>query len=140
MNVVVFSPTDSYGPDAIPALDGNDTVTIVCWGAATELDDGRIRVAEGALAARLVAAAARNVLARTIVRALPLDTGARFWRATRSHPGITEAVRHADLIVAPERDGGFAAWSWRRLAERKGRRITAVAGYPAARTAIARAR
>lgn len=140
MNLVIFSPADSYGPKALPALGEADTVTVVCWGTPDARTDDRIRVAQRPLPARLVAIASGNVLTRTIVRALPLDTGARFWRATRSDARVEAAVRQADLIVAPERDGAFAAWSWRRVAERRGRRIPAVAGYPAARTAIARDR
>lgn len=141
MRVVIFSPTDSYSPDSLPALLQTDEVTVVRWDGAGVTDaPNRLSVRQGSGAAKIVAAAAGNVLARTLVRATPLDTGARFWRATRSDARIREVVRRADLIVSPERDGGFAAWSWRRLAARKGREIVAVAGYPAARTAIEQGR
>jgi len=141
MRVVIFSPTDSYAPESLPTLSESDAVTVVTWKGTTMTDaPNRIAVPQSAWSARLVAMAAGNVLARTLVRATPLDVGARFWRATRSDDRVRDAVRHADLIVAPERDGGYAAWSWRRLAARKGREIDAVSGYPAARTSIERRR
>jgi hypothetical protein len=140
MRIVIFSPTGSYGADSLPALTDADSVTVVSWGSIGAPSDDRVTVRQGALSARIVAAAARNVLLRTLVRALPLDSGSRFWRATRRDARVRNAVRAADLLVAPERDGGFAAWSWRRVAARHGREIPAVSGYPAARTAMGRLR
>ncbi|MEV7631309.1 hypothetical protein AB0N64_02750 [Microbacterium sp. NPDC089318] len=140
MRIVIFSPTGSYGTDSLPALTDADSVAVVCWDSIGVPSDDRIAVRQGALAARIVTAAARNLLLRTLVRALPIDSGSRFWRATRSDARVRIAVRAADLLVAPERDGGFAAWSWRRVAARHGREIPAVSGYPAARTAMGRLR
>ena len=140
MRVVIFSPTDSYSAEVLPMLDPADRATVVRWAGDGSDEPGRITVGQGTLSARLVAAARGNMLTRTLVRTTPLDTGARFWRATRSDARVRDAVREADLIVAPERDGGYAAWAWRRLAARKGREIAVVAGYPAARNLIGQGR
>ncbi|HWK77242.1 hypothetical protein [Microbacterium sp.] len=140
MHVVIFSPTDSFSAEALPMLDPADRVTVVRWAGHESDEPGRIAVGQGTLSARVVAAARGNVLIRTVVRATPLDTGARFWRATRSDSRVRDAVRTADVIVAPERDGGYAAWAWRRLAARKGRELAVVAGYPAARNTIEQSR
>lgn len=135
MKVVIFSPTDSYSAEMLPLTEA-DTVTVVCWMNHGDGGEGRVALPQGRISTRIVAFAARNVVTRTIVRILPLDTGARFWRATRSVARVQEAVHHADLLIAPERDGAFAVWSWRRRLLRKGRDIPAVSGYPAGRTAI----
>lgn len=135
MEIVVFSPADSYSSESLPLTDA-DEVTVICWRTRSDAAERRIAVPEGRTAARIVLAASHNVVARSIVRILPIDTGARFWRATRSDDRVQDAVRHADLLIAPERDGGFAVWSWRRRALRWGRDIPAVSGYPAARAVI----
>lgn len=143
MRVVIFSPTDSYTPTTLPGLTDADVVTVVRWQAEAGVDDStanRICVRQRSLSATIASVASGNVLTRMFIRVLPFDTGARFWRATRSEPTVVDAVRRADILVAPERDGGFATWSWYRLAARKGHETVAVAGYPAARTAIESAR
>lgn len=141
MRVVVFSPSDSYSRDALPSLREGDVATVVRWSDSLPLDDAeRITVKRSAWFDRVTAIARRNVIVRMIVRASPLDAGAQFWRATRSDPQVIDAVRRADILVSPERDGGFAAWSWHRRAVKCGRKTVAVAGYPAARAAIERSR
>ncbi|OIU86626.1 hypothetical protein [Microbacterium sp. AR7-10] len=140
MRIVIFSPSGSYGPESLPTLTDADEVIVVSWTGTSALSDERIMVPQRTFGARISAATRGNVMLRTLVRVLPTDSGARFWRATRRDPRVRDAVRRADLIVAPERDGGFAAWSWRRVAERRGREIPAVSGYPAARTAIGQLR
>lgn len=140
MNIVIFSPTDSYSAEAFPGLRSDDQIVVVTWEDPMATAHGRIAVRQPAFGARIFSATRGNVLVRTIVRLLPTDTGARFWRATRGDSRVIDVVRSADLIVAPERDGGFAAWSWQRTAKRHGRKIAAVSGYPAARSVIARQR
>ncbi|MFD1492962.1 hypothetical protein ACFSAT_09575 [Microbacterium wangchenii] len=75
---------------------------------------------------------------RILIRLTPLDAGATFWRATRSTPAARGAIRTADVLVAAERDAGYAAWRWARAARRAGRDLPTVYGYPAARAAVER--
>jgi hypothetical protein len=81
-----------------------------------------------------------HVTLRTLVRVSPFDRGAVFWRAARRSADVAKAAMAADLLVAPERDGAFAAWNALARARRHGRRPLAVSGYPAARAAIERLR
>jgi hypothetical protein len=140
MRIVIFSPTGSYTSESLPTLTDADHVIVVSWAGTGRPSEDRITVPQGAIGARFSAAARGSVLLRTMVRIMPTDTGARFWRATRHVARVRDAVRSADLLVAPERDGGYAAWSWRRVALRHGREVPAVSGYPAARTAIGQLR
>lgn len=140
MRIVIFSPTGSYSSESLPTRADVDEVIVVSWTGTGAPSDERIMVPQGSIGARIAAATRGNVMLRTVARVLPTDSGSRFWRATRRDARVRDAVRGADLIVAPERDGGFAAWSWRRVAARHGREVPAVSGYPAARTAIGQLR
>jgi hypothetical protein len=90
------------------------------------------------LSGRLISSLSTSALLMEMLRITPLDPGAVFWRVTRRNPRVLAAIASADLIVAPEREGVFAAWQWARRAARRGRNTPAVFGYPAARAQLAR--
>lgn len=139
MQILVFAPSGRHSPDALPELADADRVTVVCWETPdAEGRDDRVTLRQAPWAARLVAALSRSLAGRMLVRVLPLDSGARFWRASVGVPEVRRRVGEADLIIAAERDGGFAAWKWLQHAERAGSKPVVVRGYAAARARIAR--
>lgn len=139
MHVVVLSPAGVYDAGSLPQLSPDDRVSVVAWrgaqpeGATTVPLTRRNRPVD-----RMAAAASRSMLGRVLVRLTPLDGGAAFWRATRSDAAARAAIRSADVLVAPERDGAYAAWRWAHAARSAGSRLPAVFGYPAARAVIGR--
>ena len=139
MQILILAPSGRHSPDALPALADTDRVTVVCWHTPdAEGRDDRVTLRQSPSSARLVAALSRSLAGRMLVRVLPLDNGARFWRASVRVPEVRRRVVEADLIIAAERDGGFAAWKWLQHAERAGSTPVAVRGYAAARARIAR--
>jgi hypothetical protein len=128
--VVVFS---AHGGDvlrSLPEPGPADEMTVVRFGPGAQ-DATAVEDHQSVSSERLVTSLSRSLPGRLIVRALPLDTGARFWRSTMRSPAIAELVDRADLLVAADRDSGFAVWQWRR---RVGKNLAAVRGIPAART------
>lgn len=139
MQILIFAPSGRHTPDALPGLADTDRVTVICWDTpdAEGLDD-RVTLRQSASSARAVAALSRSLPGRMLVRLLPLDNGARFWRASVRVPEVQRRVLEADLIIAAERDGGFAAWNWLHRAARSGSTPAVVRGYAAARARISR--
>ena len=135
MRIVVFAPRGGSTSD-LP-LDPDDRVTVVCWqDASADAVEQVITVPEHPLSRRVLTVLGTSLPGRMLTRILPLDTGSRFWRATSTSAAVADQVRKADLIVAAERDAGFAVWRWRRRGGASG----AVRGYPAARVWIRRRR
>lgn len=131
MKVVVFSPHAAHDPAALPP--GHD-VSAVSWQDAGRPDDiGLPKPEHGRLVAEVLR---RTAWGRAALTLTFLDRGAVFHRATARDARVFDAVRHADLIVATDRDACYAAWKWQRRARRHGRRIRAALGYPAARALI----
>jgi|GEM_PF-2524069 len=141
MRVVVFSPADTFTESTLPGLSSDDRVVVVCWAGSTEREGVTIvQLRRNKLADSLARTAGRNVLLRTLLRVSPLDPGVVFWRAVRGCEAVLREVGEADLLVAAERDGGYATWKTMRRLARSGRRQAAVSGYPAARAAVERLR
>ena len=134
MRVVVFLPRGETVRQ-MPVLESANTITFVCWSQASS-DADVIAVAESRVGTGLTAVLSRTLPGRMLTRMLPLDTGVRFWRATARSEQVSVAVRGADLIVAADRDAGFAVWKWLRRCEQP--RPAAVRGFAAARAWIAR--
>jgi hypothetical protein len=137
MHIVVFAPQDGDVRAALSDLLPTDELIVVRWQGG-DIEVGAIQVAEHPLAKRLVEALSRTLPGRMLVRVLPLDTGARFWRSTRRSAEIARRVHEADLLVAAERDAGFAVWQWLRRAGVPS--PAGVRGFPAARTWIEKRR
>lgn len=139
MHVVVLSPSGVYDAGSLPQLQEGDYVSVIVWrgvepdGATTVPLTRRHKLGD-----KITAAVSGAVAGRVLLRLTPLDSGARFWRATASDATARALIRGADLIVAPERDGAYAAWRWARASRRAGTPLPAVFGYPAARAAIER--
>lgn len=128
--VVIFAPRGADASDLVDA-DPSATVAVVRWGdRAAVSQDGTVTLAKPVLSSRFVAALSHTLPGRMLVRILPIDTGVRFWRSTRRSAEIAALVGHADLLVAADRDAGFAVWQWHRRADA----ARAVRGFPAART------
>lgn len=128
--VVIFAPRGAVASDLADA-DPSATIALVRWGDRTEVTpDGTVILAQPVFSSRIVAALSRTLPGRMLVRILPIDTGVRFWRSTRRSAEIAALIRDADLIVAAERDAGFAVWQWHGRAGA----ARAVRGFPAART------
>lgn len=141
-NVVVFAPSGIVDDAMVAALPEGSRLTVVRWADAAASAGHDVAVPRSSWAARRGAASwtrmSRSALGRNLHRVSPFDHGRTFWGAVRGRPEVVDAVRAADLVVAGERDGIFAAWqSTRRISGRAGRRV--VHGYPAARAAIAEA-
>ncbi|MCR2824035.1 hypothetical protein NQ160_00670 [Microbacterium sp. zg.Y909] len=82
----------------------------------------------------------RTPAGRALRRLSPVDPGAAFFRATLRSVEARDVVARADLLIADERDGIYAAWRWaRRRRRRAGAPVPAVVGLPAGRARIARA-
>jgi hypothetical protein len=138
MNIVVLAPSGRHSAEDLPGLTDEDSVTVVCWsGPAVPETDGWVTLRQSHRSARLVAALSRTLPGRMLVRVLPLDGGVRFWRASASAAEVERRIGDADMIIAAERDAGFAAWKWLQRGERGGSTTVAVRGYAAARTRIA---
>ncbi|WP_417562185.1 hypothetical protein [Microbacterium sp.] len=140
MRVVVFSPADSFTENSLPELTADDVVVVVCWAADPPRGAERIGLRPRPFSDRVARAANVHVVLRTLLRLSPFDKGAVFWRAVRESAEVAEVAMRADLMVAPERDGAFAAWNALARARRQGRHPLAVSGYPAGRAAIERLR
>jgi G:T-mismatch repair DNA endonuclease (very short patch repair protein) len=139
MHIVVLAPSGQYSADALPALTQADQVTVVCWESRRPTDAADwVTVRESARSAWMVSMLSRSLAGRMVVRALPLDTGVRFWRASSMVPRVAQTVGEADMIIAAERDAGFAAWKWLQHSLRAGSAPMAVRGYAAARARIGR--
>ncbi len=131
MKVVVFAPTSGHDDALLPA--GHDVV-VVSW--ADESGPGLIGLRRSSRWDRIVRALSTTPLTRAILTITPLDRGAVYMRATARDPRVLDAARGADLFIATERDGCFAAWQWQRRARRHGRAAPAALGYPAGRALL----
>ncbi|TFV83795.1 hypothetical protein E4V99_01515 [Microbacterium sp. dk485] len=134
MRVVVLSPRGVADLAALGESVERTQVTVI---SAT--GEGRVDVVvrgPGRFGCLLRAACERTLPGRILLRLTWMDPGATFWRALRSHGAAVRALRAADLIVAPDRDGVFAAWKAARALSRRGRQVAAVYGYPAARARL----
>jgi len=140
MNIVVLAPSGRHSAEVLPGLTAADRVTVVCWQSsrAPQAGDEWMKLPQSPRSERLVAVLSRTLVGRMLVRLLPLDSGVRFWRASAATAEVARRISEADMIIAAERDGGFAAWKWLQHAERAGSMPVAVRGYAAARARIAR--
>ncbi|GAA1777117.1 hypothetical protein [Agromyces lapidis] len=139
MDIVVLAPSGRYSADALPGLAETDRVTVVSWVGAPAVEaDEVLELRQSPRSARVVAVLSRSLAGRMLVRVLPLDGGARFWRASVAAGEVARRIGEADLIIAAERDGGFAAWKWMRNTSRTGAPPAVVRGYAAARARISR--
>ena len=136
MRVVVLSPAGVFDTGSLPSL-ADVEVSVVSWSGANAPDATNV-VLPGSTGPRnrVIAVAQRSVIGRVLLRLTPLDPAVVFWRATTASDAARAAIRSADLLVAPERDGIYAAWRWCRIGRRAGTPINAVFGYPAARAAL----
>lgn len=137
MRVVVFAP-NGIAAEVLAELGSTAQVIVVRWNNGEPASDWAHAIVRPPGAQRFVDKLSGTLPGRMVVRMLPVDTGARFWRASRRSSALTEHVRHADLLVAAERDAGFAVWKWMRRSRRAS--LAAVRGIPAARTWIAQRR
>lgn len=136
MNLVILAPSSGYDPSNLPDLPKDARVTVVGWDGTGE---GRIGLRQSnGVAKRVRLLASRTMPGRVLVRLTPLDSGATFWRATRRSKNARRVIRSADVLVAAERDAGYAAWRWTQAARRAGDELPTVFGYPAARAVIER--
>lgn len=137
MRVIVFAP-NGIARELLTELESTAQVTVVRWNSGEPASDWTHAIARPPRAQRVVDRLSGSLTGRMIVRMLPLDTGARFWRASRRSSVLTERVLHADLLVAADRDAGFAVWKWMRRSSRAS--PAAVRGIPAARAWLAQRR
>ncbi|UJP11481.1 hypothetical protein L2X99_08270 [Microbacterium sp. KUDC0406] len=132
MNVVVVTTAGAIPLEPLGALPEGVQIRFV-----TVAEDARARqdavVVElphgvgGRLGDRISALLQGGAAQRMILRASPLDRGARFWRAVRADGRIDPFLHDADLLVAGDRDANYATWQLARRAT-----VPAVAGYAAA--------
>lgn len=138
MRVVVFAP-NGIAHATLAELESTAQVTVVRWQNDEPAPEATLGIARPARGKRVVDTLSRTLPGRMLVRILPLDTGARFWSASRGSAVLAERVGHADLLVAAERDAGFAVWNWMRR-RRRASPVAAVRGIPATRAWLARSR
>ena len=136
MHVVILSPAALFDDGSLPLLGGDDRVTVIAWDRPTAPDGAVLLSRTSGLATRLERWAQPTMPGRVLLRLTHWDPALVFHRAVLAVPEAREALRAADLLVAPERDGGYAAWRLVHSARRAGRDLAAVFGYPAARAAI----
>lgn len=137
MQVIVFAP-NGIARELLAELESTAQVTVVRWSGGMPASDRTHVITRPLRAQRVVDRLSGTLPGRMIVRMLPLDAGARFWRASRGSAALTELVLHADLLVSAERDAGFAVWKWMRRSRRAS--PAAVRGIPAARAWLAQRR
>ncbi|UNK69725.1 hypothetical protein [Microbacterium sp. H1-D42] len=138
MKIVVFAPTADDIRASLATLTDHAEVTVV--SAAHAQWDGAYSVAVGGsgIRERLSEYARRTPPGRVLRRLTPLDPGAMFAHRVRRSADAGAAIAEADLLVSTERDAHFAVWRTARDLSARGRRISAVAGFPAARAAVDR--
>jgi hypothetical protein len=130
--VVVFAPQGVSLENALPDLGASHHVLLVRWCGDPSDDEAIVCLPRGRRAEQWARRLSATLPGRVLARLLPLDAGVRFWQASKRSQKVADGVRRADLLVAAERDAGFAVWRWHR---RTGA-AHAVRGLPAARTWI----
>lgn len=137
MNVVVVSATGLIPHEPLGPLS-DDVVTRFIVPARTGGADAAlvIPLPKGVGARfgdRVSAMMQGNALLRMLLRASPLDHGARFWRALKRDARLKAFVQDAELLVAADRDANYACWN---LARRTA--VSSVSGYAAAKKELQR--
>ena len=138
MNVVIVTTTGLAVSEALGEVpDGIEVGVIASARAGVSAEEAVVvPLPAGPLAGladRLSRLLQGNAPLRMIQRISPLDPGARFWRAVRREPRVTDAVRGADLLIAADRDANFACWQLARRAD-----VAAVSGYAAGKKELSR--
>ncbi len=139
MRIVIFAPAGGYDSGSLAGMADADEVTVIAWSGASSADARLISLADPqTIGSKIDRAAQRTMPGRMLLRLTPRDPGVRFWNATRTSDDARAAIRDADVLIASERDGAYAAWKWARSAARAGHTLPSVFGYPAGRAAIER--
>ena len=91
---------------------GSQTVDLVVADGLGDATEGHVRIHDlGRLSnARRHPAWDRSVVLRTLVRLSPADRGARFARLLRRNARAQRLLLDVDVVVAADRDTGYAAW------------------------------
>lgn len=132
MNIVVVTTASALPHEPLGNLPDSARLTYVALaGEACAAEDILVVEQPRGIGARLTdridAMLQAGPAQRMILRASPLDRGARFWRAVRADRRIGSFVVDADLLVAGDRDANYATWQLARRGTG-----SAVAGYAAA--------
>lgn len=132
MNVVILTTTAAVPQEPLGVLPDGVRIRYVTTAADARgrLDAVVVEQPHGVgarLADRISSMLQGGAAQRMILRASPLDRGARFWRAVRGDHRIRAFLVGADLLVAGDRDANYATWQLARRGT-----VPAVAGYAAA--------
>lgn len=136
MKIVVFAPTASDMSTGLATLTGQADVIVLSTFPAQWDDAESVAVGSSGLLARLSEFARRTPPGRVLRRLTPLDPGAMFALRVRQSDAARSAISEADVLVSIERDAHFAVWRAARELGGRGRSVSAVAGFPAARSAV----
>lgn len=138
MKIVVFAPTTRDLDDALATLGRDVDVFIVSTSPVPSARATPVAVGSSRAWSRLSELARRTAPGRVLRRLTPLDPGVAFARRVRRSAAARAAIDSADLLVSVERDAQFTVWTESRRRSRRGTRVAAVSGFPAARSAVQR--
>ena len=140
MHVVILSPAGLLDDGSLPNVRADDDVTLIAWDRSDAPERAVLLRRPAGWSSRVARWAQPTVVGRVLLRLTPWDPALVFHRAVRGSATARGALRAADVLVAPERDGAYSAWKLARNARRAGRELPSVFGYPAARATIERLR
>lgn len=139
MRIVVLAPSGGFAGSVLPGLPSDAVVSVVALPGTTNEGAEVVQVSLPAgVGERITRVAARSVPGRVLLRLTPLDPGVRYWRSAMKSERARALLARADIVIASERDAGYAAWRWTRAMRRTRPERVAVFGYPAGRAAIER--